>query len=272
MIQNTYKENNNIEAPRPEFQFKLVCNLITHNSEDTVSMAINEIIQDRISWEQKEKQASDERLYSILSRCYNLFVEMKEATSEAKLLLNAFNRKYPNKTLGVKDSIHLMNKIVFVVFDDTKSKRINVYAKGLKIAFEQGIRPNRLIDHIVKAGGIDEMARCKEYPEFTRVELGNSAIYGPIIGTINECDLTEKNRSRQFNPSSYQHGRGVLFLARYDDETNTFPIYRVIQNTTAVNAAYACLSSSISEDEKKAMIADLYESVDDCDDDEDDDE
>lgn len=250
---------------QPAVQLTLVDKLQT-NQEDIVSMTINEMIQDRINWQGNEKKAADEGLYSILCRCYQLFTDMKAPTSDAKVLLNAFHRKYPNKVLGVKDSIHLINKIVFIVFGNINSNRINIYARGLKIAAEQGIAPSGLIDLIVETGGIEEMARSKEHPEFTRAELGRSALYGPIIGTINESDLTEKNRYRKFNSNSYEHGNGVLFLATYDDETKTFPIYRVIQNTTAVNAAYTSLSSAISDNEKQAMIADLYEPEDDGDD------
>jgi hypothetical protein len=250
---------------QPPVQLTLANELLT-NQEDIVSMTIDRMIQDRINWQGNEKKAADEGLYSILVRCYQLFIDMKAPTSEAKVLLNAFHRKYPNKSLGVKDSIHLMNKIVFIVFNEIKSNRINIYAKGLKIAAEQGAMPSKLIDLIVKAGGIEEMARSKEHPDFTRAELGRSALYGPPIATIYESDLTEKDSDRKFNYGTYESGKGILFLATYDVETKTFSIYRVIQNATAVNAAYTSLSSSISYKEKKAMIADTYEPEEDNDD------
>ena len=253
LVTDTLEEvvTNNV-SQHPPVHLTLVSKLQS-NQEEIVSITIDEMIKDRKHWQESELKVSNESLYSILTRCYQLFKDMKNGTCEAKVLLNAFHRKYPNKALGVKDSVHLMNKIIFIVFGDINSRRISKYASALRIAADKGATPKGLADFLVKEGGVEEVTRSKKHPKYTRPELGRSALYGTPIMIINDADLLHK-----FNYNNCDHG--VLFLATYDVKTKSFPIHRVIQNTTAIKAAYTSLSSSISSNEKKAMIADLYES------------
>ncbi len=220
------------------------------NQEQLVAKAIDNIISDRILWQDNELKASNESLYDILTSCYKLFKDMKAGTSDAKVLLNAFHRKYPNADYGIRDTTHLMNKVIIIVFGE-QTKKNNKYASALRIASENEIAANHLADYLVKAGGIEEVTRSKKHQDYTRAEMGRSALYGTPITTIKDAKLLG-----QFSETDYEHG--VIFLASYDAKTKSFPIYRVVLNKTAIKATYSSLASSISDKEKNAMIADLH--------------
>lgn len=224
-----------------EFNRSVLNNKMNSSEDVVMNSVLEQLISERISWENTEFHSSNERLYSILTACYELFDTFKVDT----VALNSFYRYLHANNHTFKSTTHLMLKVIRVVFG-SDSRRTNKYASALRILHEQGIAANQLKNHLYQCGGIEEVKRKSKSQEMPRDEKGKAALYGTCLGTIKDARLLEK-----FNGTDYEEG--VLFLANYNRGTQEFNILRVIQNKSALKAVYATLASDVTDHEVEQL-------------------
>ncbi|ARJ67052.1 hypothetical protein WV31_15935 [Magnetospirillum sp. ME-1] len=87
---------------------------------------------DRVDWENNELAASNRKLYSILSRCFDVYKQ---------LAANPFLIKHVDDLLTAKDikataTLHPANKLMKLVFGDNDRRRVSAYATVMKAALE----------------------------------------------------------------------------------------------------------------------------------------
>lgn len=248
--------NGALTTDMAESQFKFhklidMDDLMLSTQDLVISTTLDDLIKDRQDWDADEYFKSNERLYSILTDCYSVFRSMNGTTSEAIVARKSFDRVVKVRGYNFKDTMHLMVQVIRVVFD-SESRRTSKYASALRIASEQKIEVNDLKDFIYRNGGIEEVCRLKKNTDLTRHQKGKAVLYGDYITTIEDEGLLKK-----FVLSDYEDA--VLFLATFDQEEGTFDILRVVQNKTAIKAAFTSLASEVSHSELEALKADLGE-------------
>jgi hypothetical protein len=207
---------------------------------------VDGLIAERESWDIEDKTVK-ESLYSILTRCYRLFLQLNANTKPGRKNKHAFECICTEKGYRFRESTHLMTKVVTLVFGVNKN-RTRKYALAMRIATKNGISPDGLASYFIDLGGIDEVISTKNNNGLTRLEKGKAAIYGDELARLSKSK--NKKLLSHFNPNDYEDA--VLFLATQDDEGN-FVIHRLIQNKTAIKAAFVSVASSVSDSEINAM-------------------
>lgn len=223
--------------------------LMVSSQDQVITDTLDALINERKDWEQKEYFQSNERLYSILTKCYEVFRSINGASSEAVVARKSFMRFVNANGYEFKRTTHLMIQVVRVVFG-VDSPCASKYSTALRIASEEGVAVKNLKDYFYKNGGIEGVRRKKNDEGMPRHIKGTAVLYGSSITTIKDDDLLDK-----FNETDYVDS--VLFLATYDEDAESFDILRVIQNPTALKAAYTSLASSVTNTELAALEADL---------------
>lgn len=220
------------------------------SSQDLViRKTIDDLIHDRIDWEQKEYRQSNERLYTILTRCYEVFKSINGTSSEALVARKAFARFVKASGYEFKTTTHLMVQVIRVVFG-IDSPCASKYSTALRIAAEEGVSVIDLKDYFYKHGGIEGVRRKKIDNGLPRHIKGKAVLHGSYITTIQDEDLLD-----EFNEVDYVDS--VLFLATYDEDDQSFDVISVIQNPTALKAAFTSLASDVTASQLAALEADL---------------
>ena len=207
---------------------------------------VDGLIADRELWDIKDKTVK-ESLYVILTRCYRLFLQLNKNTKTGRKDKHAFERIYTEKGYTFRESTHLMTKVVTLVFG-IYNNRTRKYALAMRIAATKGVSPDGLANYFIDLGGIDEVISTKNNNGLTRLEKGKAAIYGDEIARLSHS----KNKKLLSHFNSHDYEDAVLFLATQDDKGD-FVIRRLIQNKTAIKAAFVSVASSVSDSEINAM-------------------
>lgn len=235
--------------------FSPVSDLLVSTQDQVISNTIDDLINERIDWEQNEYRQSNERLYTILTRCYEVFKTINGTSSDAVVARKSFMRLVKSRGYEFKSTTHLMIQVIRVVFG-IDSPCASKYSTALRIAAEEGISVNNLKDFFYKHGGIEGVRRKKNDEGLPRHIKGKAILYGPSITTIEDQDLLD-----EFNDVDYVDS--VLFLATYDEDEESFDVISVIQNPTTLKAAFTSLSSVVTDSQIAALEADLADEDDD---------
>lgn len=222
-----------------DFNVNVLSKKIAASEDVVINHVIAKLISERLDWEENEYHSSNERLYSILTACFELFETLKWDS----VALNSFYRYLNTNGLVFKSSTHLMVKIISVVFG-SDSHRTKKYASKLRILHEQKISANEIKNYLYKCGGIDEVKRKPKEDVMPKFIKGKAALYGNYLATIKSDALF-----KDFKDTNYVDKEGILLLANYNRENDEFNILRVVQNQAALNAAYAYLSSNVGGEE-----------------------
>jgi hypothetical protein len=126
-----------------------------------INTTIDNLIIDRKNWQQAAYKASNDELYGLLARCFDLYL----AISRSYELPKALNALLAERGYTFTQGTSLALKVVRVVFADPNEPdrfkhRLLTYARVLTIAKEASQRPDTLADFIVARGGIDEIRRA----------------------------------------------------------------------------------------------------------------
>ena len=222
------------------------------SGDKVINQTLDELIAERMDWELNEYFQSNERLYSILTKCYSIFQSLKGTSDEARLAKKSFNRFIKNNGLNIPDTNHLMTQVIIVVFGG-KSRRTSKYSSALRVAADTKVATNELKDFFIEFGGLDEVIRSKK-DGMPRHEKGRAVLYSNIITT-----LPGNNISDDININDYSDNDAILLLATYDEDTDDINVLRVIQNNAAIKAAFASLASKVTDTELQALLDAEYE-------------
>lgn len=234
------------------FDFFQADGLKFSSEELGINSTLDELIDDRLSWESNELLKSNVKLYEILTRCYSVFKSMTGTKPPAVIARNAFKKVVKARGYNFSESTHLMVQVIRVVFG-SESRRTNRYANALRIASEQNIPVNDLKDFFILKGGVEAVCRLKSNQGMSRFEIGKSVLNSFYLTTISDKLLTE-----DFEIDEYEDA--VVFLATYDEVYDSFDILRVIQKKSVVKACFESLASDVSPKElaiRKEYLAEI---------------
>ena len=238
------------------FDFFQVDGFMFSSEELGINSTLDELINDRLSWESNELLKSNVKLYEILTRCYSVFKSMTGTNPQAVVARNAFKKVVKAKGYNFSDTTHLMLQVIRVVFG-SESRRTNRYANALRIASEHNIPVNELKDFFILKGGVEEVCRLKSNQGMSRFEIGKSVLNSFYLTTISDESLSD-----EIDMDTYDDA--VVLLATYDEDDDSFDILRVIQKKSVVKACFESLASDVTPEEmavRKEYLAEIEAQV-----------
>lgn len=220
---------------------------VQKNGVRAISEALDRLIDTRKSWEQTELARSNQRLYSILQECYEIYQQMNGTDSIAKGCKTIFNSYCETAGYTFKSSTSLMNKIVRCVFGDCNGdrQRVSAYAQALKVAAEAKTLAKDIPTYIAKEGGVEQMRRKKSdqtASKVSRVDIGKAALDKDVIARVKSDEL-----DKVFDAAEYYDS--VLMLATREPD-GSFAVRKLIQNNSVIEKAFASLAPEINKEAK----------------------
>jgi hypothetical protein len=227
-------------------------NLLTRsNPERAIGDAIDELVTQRISWENNELTNANEALYGLLQHCYSLNNAMSGADSTAKSLRKGLANYIQDKKYTFTESTPLITKVVKCVFGVNR-RRVNAYSTALRVAIAEKKSVIELPKFFKDHGGIEEVRRKASSTKVKtldeKVKLGRTVLENEALATVHSDKLNEK-----FSTTSLEEG--VVLLATREDD-GSFAIRQMVQTNAAVKSALAACSSIGVDKEKNQKILD----------------
>ena len=99
----------------------------------TISGACEALISARENWENNELAASNAKLYSILSRCFDVYKQLAANV----FLVDEVNDLLTAKDIKFISTLHPANKLIKLIFGDKDRRRVSAYATVMKAALEE---------------------------------------------------------------------------------------------------------------------------------------
>ena len=129
-----------------------------HNSYTTTSLEaeFDALARERQQWEQGSYKASNEELYALLEKCFNIYEQIRGKPKLCRAVTDILNQR----KITCQQNTSLQLKIVRLVFGDC-GKRALSYARVLTIASNDKPEKQSLHAFITHAGGIENMQRKK---------------------------------------------------------------------------------------------------------------
>ena len=227
-------------------------NLLTRsNPERAIGDAIDELVAQRISWENNELTNANEALYGLLQHCYSLNNAMSGADSTAKSLRKGLANYIKAKDYKFTESTPLITKVVKCVFGVDR-RRVNDYSTALRVAISEKKSVIELPKFFRDHGGIEEVRRkasaTKGKTMKDKVELGRAVLESEKLASVSSDKL-----NASFSTTNLEEG--VVLLATREDD-GSFAIRQVVQANAAVKSALAACSSVGQEKEKNQKLLD----------------
>jgi hypothetical protein len=187
------------------------------NVNNSLQSVLTSIIADRENWEANELATSNKRLYSILSRCYAVFVDHKE-TDEGRKKVNE-----AAVALGVSfnKATSTAAKVIKIIFGDDNRHRASDYAQVLKIAAAKDVKKADFETWLSNAGGIyavlrgtEETAEQKKADLTTALDKGMTKLQQ--LGTIGSVapHANIQGRNGYVLVLGYVDGNGALSVIK----------------------------------------------------------
>ena len=141
----------------------------------------------RISWENTELAASNNRLYSILQQAYQFYLVMKRDPGEGarKDKLAAMEAFIAERGYTFTPSTHDMTRVVKCVFGVDR-RRVSAYSIALREALRQDVAAEDLVVFLEQNGGVEQirLGGTKPLSVTKRAELGKAVVGDASLGTI----------------------------------------------------------------------------------------
>jgi hypothetical protein len=220
--------------------------LTRSNPERAVGEAIDQLINERVHWENHELANSNETLYALLQHCYSLNNAMSGSDFTAKALRKGLANYIQQKGYQFKESSPLITKIVKCVFGVDR-RRVNAYSSALRVAITEKIAVINLPKFFKEKGGIEEVRRQattgRGKTMKDKVELGRAVLDSDVLATVHNDSL-----NKNFSNESLEEG--VVLLATREVD-GSFAIRQVVQSNAAVKSALAACAS-VGQDKERA--------------------
>ena len=235
---------------------------LTQNTAPTLTSVIDEMIANRIKWQEGTYAASNAELYALLGDCLELFNKAKDAKTG---LAKAITEQLEERGIAYNSSTSLALKIVRLVFcapgmEEKIVHRAFIYAKVLKIASEAGQTGDTLSKYITDNHGIDEIRRANKdgLTEAQKSKLNQDyaeTVLSDAVGLVKfeMVDALQPNDGEQFS----------LALVRRNADGTASIVYGT-PNVAAIKTVLALAGGELKEATKRedeASVAERSEQI-----------
>jgi len=199
---------------------------------------IEQLVADRMDWENGAYNASNLQLYTLLQRCYSLYLEMCQDKSSAAELRTSLASYIKDNGISVKKSSHTLNQIARCVFGNDR-RRVSAYSIVLRTAFASKITAEDLPDFIRRNGGVEEVRLAKSENVLSPKQKADKAvnwISDYNYGAIKNEEITSKLDAAKVGT---QH---VIVVTQHSDGSLVANAF--VSSQSVVNSALAAFYSS----------------------------
>ena len=222
---------------------------VAQNTAPTFTAVIDELIANRIKWQEGTYAASNAELYALLGNCLDLFNKAKDAKTG---LAKAITEQLEERGIAFNSSTSLALKIVRLIFcaPGLEEKIINrafTYAKVLKVASDAGQTSETLSQYITDNHGIDEIRRANKdgLTEAQKSKLNQAhaeTVLSDAVGLVKfeMVDALQPNDGEQFS----------LALVRHNADGTASIVYGT-PNVAAIKTVLALAGSELKEAAKR---------------------
>lgn len=254
----------NVQVTAQAISADMAAGLSTNFTETNKAIfTLERLEEERLKWEMNELTASRQRLYGMLTDCYEFYLTMK---TDKRAVVREQMKKGLETFIQVRgykfqSTSHDMNKIVKSVFGLDR-RRVSAYSLALRAALKAGgigtdgkvlaLGIDELAGWIERKGGIEEIRLGNKNQGLSlkdRAEIAKEAIEKQPVMTI-----SPDNKVMAFDTNDSD--KLMVLLATYRP-TGELEISGVVKSDTAVRAALAALYSSSKESFKKQELEDL---------------
>ena len=246
-------------SANPAISAEMTAGLMAKVSEANKAIFTLERLEDeRVKWEKNELAASRQRLYGMLTECYEFYLTMKtdkngDVREQMKKGLETFVQV---RGYIFQSTSHDMNKIVKSVFGLDR-RRVSAYSLALRAALKAGgvddngkpmeLKKEELAGWLERNGGIEEIRLGSKNQGVSlkeRAETAKQAIQNKPLMTV-------KPDPKVMPFDTNDSDKMMLLVATYRP-TGELEISAVVKSDTAVRAALAAHYSVNKDDLTKA--------------------
>ena len=219
---------------------------------------LDQLVMERELWEQNAYRTSNDQLYALLAKCYQMYKAMGFDTDEAKALRDGLKTYIDLKGYKFVKSTHTLNKIVQCVFGVDR-RRVSAYGIVLRTALANNIAVEDLADYIREKGGVEEVRLAKS-PNATspaqKATLAGSYIGLHDYGTVTSAELAQKLDAGKI-------GKNAVFIGVWQADGSVI-LRAVVESETALNAALASYYSATKAEIEKQAKATADKAIEDA--------
>ena len=200
----------------------------------SVSDTIKSLVVERKSWENGAYKKSNEQLYALLGKCYELSFKLRGAEKEAKAARADFEELCEQKGYRFTESTHMLTKLVKYVFDGIDRRRVSAYSLVLRVALSENKLAADIPAFITNGGGVEEIRRRASPTAKTpkqKAALGKQALEGKEITVLRDAALTQLARQADSGIGDSV----VAILTQQED--GSFIVQHLVTSKTVLNAA-----------------------------------
>jgi hypothetical protein len=242
--------------------------VVSHDTSTSPAMAaqgvkatyayLEQLVIERELWEQNAYRTSNDQLYALLAKCYQIYKAMGFDSDESKTLRDGLMTYINMKGYKFAKSTHTLNKIVRCVFGVDR-RRVSAYGIVLRTALANNIAVEALADYIREKGGVEEVRLAKS-PNATspaqKATLAGGYIGLHDFGTVTSVGLAQKLDAGKI-------GKNAVFIGVWQADGSVI-LRAVVESDTALNAALASYYSATKAEIEKQAKATADKAIEDA--------
>ena len=210
---------------------------------------IEALATEREVWQDTVLARSNDILYSLIQRCYEVYLDLTSDKLDTKALRMGLKDYCNLKGYSFKDSTPLTAKVVRCVFGDRDRRRLSTYHTVIKVAVANKWAAQDLPAKIAEFGGVQEISLGKATGAITAKEKAKQAekvVIGKTLASLTGEAVKEVCSTEKIGEQA------VAILTQESD--GSFTVHAITHSSAAVNAALAAYFSS-NKEELKAVAA-----------------
>jgi hypothetical protein len=225
------------------------------NYKVQLERTLDQISAARAVWEEGTLKSSNDELYAILERCFEIYKQMKEDTAKRRSL----NSLLTDRNMKPRTSTSLGIKVIRYVFGK-EGNREQAYARLLTIAYDLKPAEQSLASYIEQCGGVEEVRRTskvKDGKTMTADDYKQIAVMGLNMARI---PVATFNLPEFIQPNSEYDEDYVVGLIRCNPDGTGDLLFgnndaKVIDTVLVASGKY--LDQKAQDDQKGLQVADV---------------
>lgn len=213
-----------------QFVSALPAACVASTSPSSIKNRMNTLIQQADAWDKGANITAKQQLYALLQQCYQLSAELSDLATEGEF--RAYITEHTPKFRFRKNTstISLILRTVF----SARRRQVSAYNRALLVAQQAQIQPGNLIQHIMDAGGLENLrlqsGNCR--PSASQLALSARQL---LVREAAVATVPGSKRMARLWDSAAGDDFAVLVAKRNSD--GGFSVLRVLQNPSVVSAA-----------------------------------
>ena len=196
-----------------------------------IQLRISELANRREDWEVNEYDRSNQSLYSLISECLGLYLDLTTG-DDLKAKKEGLAIHIKSQGYVFKESSPLSLKVIRCVFGNKDRRRLSTYHTVLRVAIDEKWDVKTVAQNISERGGVQEVSIASSSGGMTTVEKATvvrNALMSESVATLDSAVLRS-----QFN-TEHCGETAVAVLTVNND--GTYSVHCVVRSDSAVNAA-----------------------------------